>query len=219
MGYVVETIKLVSDILDTNPDLYSMLELGNQYIFPNGNTEVNNFNLNPYPGGNVAKSYFTQRYSSLLHTSVDYNGQDGALKIDLSAPNALRHLGLYDVITNLGTLEHVGEGHTDESLILKAQYEAFKNVHDSLSVDGVWFNLGPHVGSWPGHCPCYYTIPFFEELLSKNGYTEIRSPEKYTYSDPNTELFVLFIAHKIKDVEFMSLVEFKLLRGFMEIVL
>lgn len=219
MGYVKETIQLVSNILDDGQTIDTMLELGNQYIFPNGNTEVNGYRLGNHPGSNVAKHYFAEKYPNLAHTSVDYNGQDGALKIDLSIPKALSFTGPFDIVTNLGTLEHVGEGKSDKNAIFRDQYEAFKNVHNSLSQYGIWFNLAPKVGSWPGHCPSYYTVAFFQKLLELNNYIMIRDPEEYTYSNPVSEMFVLFIASKRDNSEFISFDKFNELKDLMEIVL
>src|SRR5882672_3336270 len=56
----------------------------------------------------VSRSYkdFLTKEHGVVHTSVDWNGQDGALKLDL---RDRLDLGEFDIVTNYGTTEHVSD--------------------------------------------------------------------------------------------------------------
>ncbi|MBC7332798.1 MAG: hypothetical protein H5T91_10320 [Synergistetes bacterium] len=55
--------------------------------------------------GKVAKNIYLSR--GVQHISIDINGRDGALPIDLDKPVPFIFLNQFDVITNYGTIEHV----------------------------------------------------------------------------------------------------------------
>lgn len=88
-----------------HPNPKSMLELGNQYLYIFQNQKP----FDEYPdkyltNGNVvvAKEYFQEL--GIDHVSLDYTGNDGALKGDLDYPIDLKRT--FDVITDFGTSEH-----------------------------------------------------------------------------------------------------------------
>jgi len=89
------------------------------------------------------------------HTSIDWNGQDGALPLDLRKPILLDP---FDMVTNFGTTEHVSE-----------QEPAWRNIHNLLKVDGVYVGVTPLPGDWPGHGDHYPAMEFYKEF-AKNGY-------------------------------------------------
>jgi len=97
-----------------------MLEFGNQILRSHDPS---------YPRS--AKTYFSSL--NVWHTSVDINGKDGALCIDLQ--NSLS-LGEFDVVTNFGTSEH----------ILK-QFPVFQNMHESCRVGGLITHVVPSVAN------------------------------------------------------------------------
>lgn len=114
----------------------TMLELGNKKN-PNG----------------VYKTYFES--IGFKHVSVDWNGEDGALKLDLRQP---LDLGQFDMVSNIGTTEHVSE-----------QFPVWKNIHDACKVGGVICSVTPLEGDWWWHGEWYPRPEFFEEF-AKNGY-------------------------------------------------
>jgi hypothetical protein len=131
-----------------------MLELGNQE-FGAAATE------------RVAKRHYEAK--GVVHTSVDLNGLDGAIVVDLSKPSERRDwIGHFDVITNCGTTEHVAPN--------DAQYEAFRNIHLWLRVGGIAVHALPDVnaleeyGIWRGHCENYYSEDFVRMLAAANRY-------------------------------------------------
>jgi hypothetical protein len=131
-----------------------MLELGNQELGA-GATE------------RVAKRHYESK--GVVHTSVDLNGLDGSIVVDLSKPTDRRDwIGHFDVITNCGTTEHVAPN--------DAQYEAFRNIHLWLRVRGIAVHALPDVhaleehGIWRGHCENYYSEDFVRMLAAANRY-------------------------------------------------
>lgn len=118
-----------------------MLELGNKK-----NSQL----------GITYKSWFESL--GFEHVSVDWNGLDGALKIDLRKP---LELGLFDLVTNIGTTEHVSE-----------QAAVWENIHNALSVGGVLVSITPKGDgkNWPKHGFYYPKKAFFEQFADLNGY-------------------------------------------------
>lgn len=146
-------------------------ELGNQIIIHMGNK--------------VAKEI----YSSLgvEHISIDLNGENGALPIDLDKPVPFIFLNQFDVITNYGTLEHVNN-----------QVQAFKNVHDMCKKDGIMIHVLPPPGNWPKHCRYYYSEKFMKKLARICEYQMInyKSLDKSEYAAPKNLIAVTYIKKK-----------------------
>lgn len=90
------------------------------------------------------------------HTSVDLNGEGGALPLDLQEP---LYLGAFDVVTNFGTSEHVAN-----------QEPCWRNIHDSVCLDGFLISTTPLPGDWPEHGRWYPTLEFYQEFARRNGY-------------------------------------------------
>ena len=171
-----------------------MLELGNQII---RNTE--------YIKEKTGKEYYTNR--GVFHISIDLNGQNGALMLDLSKPLRKREwINYFDIITNSGTTEHVEPR--------KAQYDVFKNIHECMKVGGISIHLIPDIlelemkGKWKSHCKNYYSKEFFLFLAKYNNYeiielkiinglvcSTLRKTIDSSFMD-DKELFLSFITRK-----------------------
>lgn len=132
-----------------------MLELGNQHI----------------RGDFIPEKTGKKYYESLgvEHVSVDLNGLDGALKLDLSKPEQFANWhGFFDIITNSGTSEHVEPK--------SAQYECFEIIHNCLKPGGIAIHLVPDIeelkitGRWKEHAFNYYSRNFFKMLAKNNNY-------------------------------------------------
>lgn len=143
---------------DTIGELHGkkMLELGNQGIRPDQGLPER-----------TGKEYYENR--GVIHTSIDLNAANGALKIDLSKPISNKDwFNHFDIITNSGTSEHVEPK--------KAQYMCFMNIHNCLRVGGIAVHLVPDIdelenkGSWREHCKNYYSHEFFKMLARNNNY-------------------------------------------------
>ena len=83
----------------------------------------------PFDDNNISAKLFFE-HLNYNHTSIDINGDDGSLQFDVRRDDLYKQLSFkFDVITNLGFTEHVGEGDVEENL-LRNQYVMFKNMHE-----------------------------------------------------------------------------------------
>lgn len=107
------------------------------------------------------------------HVSIDMNGKDGALALDLRSP---LKLGTFDMITNFGTTEHVSVNN------YAGQVACWKNLLEAMHVGSVLVSVTPKPGAlkWARHGRWYPTITFFEGLAAQNGLTVERA-----YMDDN----------------------------------
>jgi len=103
------------------------------------------------------------------HISIDLNGKNGALRIDLSK-SITQWVKYFDMVTNYGTAEHVENG----------IYECFQNIHDMTKPDGIMVHAGPPVGGCPWHSPYHYETWFFEKLAEASGYEHVISELRVT---------------------------------------
>lgn len=94
----------------------------------------------------------------IRHTSVDLNGEDGALAMDLSKP---LDLGRFDMVTNIGTSEHV----RDQAPVWRNAITAAQKVFVSIT---------PHPGDWPGHGFWYPSADFYAQLAQRNAFDVIK---------------------------------------------
>lgn len=113
----------------------SMLELGNKK-----NREF------------TYKAYFESL--GFRHVSVDWNGEDGALRMDLRKP---LDLGTFDMVSNIGTTEHVDR-----------QEPVWRNLLEAMHVGSVLVSTTPKKGNWQWHGEWYPTKEFYEQLAKLN---------------------------------------------------
>lgn len=134
------------------------------YLFPLHGTRMLELGNKKNDKG-IYKHYFESM--GIDHTSIDWNGEDGALKLDLTEPLDLKP---FDMITNFGTTEHVHD-----------QYAVWENIHNLLKVNGILVSTTPLPGDWEHHGDFYPMIEFFENLdgyvIEKMG-IERREPKR-----------------------------------------
>ena len=109
-------------------------------------------------GGRVYKPYFES--FGFKHTSVDWNGEFGALVMDLRKP---LNLGTFDMVTNIGTSEHVSEKD------YAGQIACWRNILAAMHVGTVLICDTPKPGYWKGHGTWYPQMTFYSELARLNG--------------------------------------------------
>ena len=102
----------------------------------------------------VYKHYFESL--GIDHTSIDWNGEDGALKLDLRKPITLEP---FDMVTNMGTTEHVSD-----------QAAVWRNIHNLTKVGGYIASQTPLEGDWWWHGEYYPRPEFFHNFAEDNGY-------------------------------------------------
>jgi SAM-dependent methyltransferase len=185
-------LKLFLQLRQTSPNNLSMLELGNQYIY------------NPLLGRtdgewSLSKPYFVDK--GYKHTSIDINGKDGALQLDLSKPFEPELISAFDIVTNFGTSEHVEDN----------QYICWKNIHEALKSSGYLFCTVPKAKEFhPQHSPWYHTVEFFNYFAEALKYRrwfvgEFLSPE------PEYGVVVLAALYKENHVSFNAVDGHKLM--------
>ncbi len=187
MGYNKFNLALIHSVLDDS-DVQNILELGNQVI---NNTELDT-------NEKLGKPYFTKL--GYNHTSVDWNGEDGALKIDLTKDIDEKYKGKYDIVTNAGTTEHI-----------RNQYKSFKNLHEFGTDDCYYVNSLPldtnqnqklHGKKTNPHGLYEYNTNFFIELCKLCNYEVIDINTKIgTWAGIN---FCNSIYKKTKDSKFID---------------
>jgi hypothetical protein len=111
-------------------------------------------------GGRVYKTYFESL--GFRHVSVDINGLHGALPLDLTKP---LNLGTFDMVSNIGTSEHVSEKH------FAGQIECWRNMLAAMHIGSVLVCDTPAPGGWIDHGAWYPTEKFYRELAAQNGMT------------------------------------------------
>jgi hypothetical protein len=97
------------------------------------------------------------------YTSIDWNGEDGALALDVREMLRPRlDYAEYDLVTNFGFSEHVDGG----------QEAFFRNVHELCALGGYMVHMIPLEGHWQGHegIRCTYTEWFLPYLAINNLY-------------------------------------------------
>jgi len=135
-------------------------ELGNQYMEELDSPDVRS------PAKPIYSSWGAQ------HISIDLNGMNGALVLDLDRPIPVSMVNAFDLVTNYGTLEHVNN-----------QFQAFKNVHDLVRIGGVMIHTLPPPNSWPNHGRYYYSEEFVTQLAKACAYKILRMETRNCYSD------------------------------------
>ncbi len=130
-----------------------LLELGNQR----------------FSGNKTGKEYFVKEANVLEHISVDMNGLDESLPLDLSKPELFTKWNNYfDIITNCGTTEHIEP--------FEAQYNVFSILHNCLKPNGIMVHILPDADElkisteWANHCNYFYSKSFFKMLEKENSY-------------------------------------------------
>ena len=150
----------------------SILELGAQHYITSGRII----------------GYFSNIFKQYNIVSIDLNGENTSLKIDLTKNITLDKP--YDLITNFGTSEHVSN-----------QYNCWKNIHSMLSEDGIIISEIPEISSWKGHCKYYVDYRFFNAMHKDFEIIDYRS---IFYSDNG---YLSFSIMKKKSIVFETPIE------------
>jgi len=149
MGINLQAAAILESAIDFKG--LSIVDFGDQMIVdPSGN----------YPARDWYLSRGAHRYVSL-----DINGERGAINRDIRGD--LSDLGQCDVVTNFGTIEHVGDG-------VDGQIRAFANMHRLCVTGGYVVHDIPLVQFYRGHSPVLYSPKFLHRLYKANDYECVR---------------------------------------------
>ena len=125
---------------------------------------------NKVSGGRSYKEHFEAL--GIEHISVDWNGKDGALKLDIRELIPIEEVNpsgrRADMVTNIGTTEHVDP-----------QYHVWKNIVDWIAVGGVLVSSTPLPGDWHWHGRHFPAEDWYRDFCDANGFEmemmEVRS--------------------------------------------
>ncbi len=148
MGIGIEVHEFENEVVESQAIKWEearICELGNQKI---------KFRTPRIP----AKKYY-EKLGVKEHISIDLNGKNGAIPLDLDYTIPDELVDRFDIVTNYGTLEHVNN-----------QYQAFENMHSMCKIGGVMLHSLPPIDNWKGHGRYYYTENFIEQLAASCGY-------------------------------------------------
>jgi hypothetical protein len=167
-------------------------------------TELGSQNLyhSDYPSAPYAKMWYEER--GFLYECIDLNGENNALRYDLSQPFAPPD-DKRGLITDFGTSEHVGNGKHEP----KAFYNCWLNKHNLCAVGGLIVSENPKTGNWPKHGFNYYTEEFYHGLAKANGYEILEIGEHPAMWNTTDGWNIYCVLKKTSDQPFMKFTEFK----------
>lgn len=210
MGYARITLLYILDLIKkyfTNLSDLKMLELGNQYIDLNTCTDI--FQQYSYsPDSNLSFDFFKSIGYYII--SIDYNHQDNTYFCDLKVPSKdLQLINQFSLITDLGTLEHIGQDESYEQL-LYFQYIALHNLHQFGKENCIYYHILPLKGHWYKHGACDYTEGFWIDFCKLCNYTLLENPNIVNYT---SDLLLSISYQKTSSSIFPSYDKFIQLKG------
>lgn len=149
----------------------------------------------------TAKKFFI-RTGAIEHISIDMNGKDGALRLNLAEDLLVTHpewSKRFDLVTNYGTAEHVEGG----------IYECYRNIHNFCRTGGVIINDGPPSTCCPWHSPYHYEPHFFIELAKRCAYKVLLTDSRVVvgrkrHQRPEDRTLVIAVFQKELDTPFIT---------------
>ncbi len=137
-----------------------IVELGNQHI----RDDVRRERDCTFTTG---KAYY--KSLGMNHRSIDLNGKDGAIPLDLGKSiQGSDWVGKFDIVTNSGTSDRVYKKYG-----VFAQWECWRNIHNFAKVGGIFIHVVPRIGNWLGTyrtTGIAYDCEFFQKLAVNNDY-------------------------------------------------
>lgn len=133
-----------------------MLELGNQYFTSEMSAQM---------GEKVVKKWMTG--NGVNHVSLDLNGRDGALDVDVSDPLPDSLLDCFDIVTDFGVFPLLEPKTPD------ARRQWMANMFGALRVGGVAMFSCSHTFRRGSHATRHWnlmTAALFESVVQLNGY-------------------------------------------------
>lgn len=145
MGILAEPLQYVRDLPLRRG--FTVCELGDQWI--------------THGERRLAKDYFEKVMKCSRYVSIDGNGRNGAIALDLNLPLP-KHLHSFDLVTDFGTGEHVFD-----------QAQVWRSVH-YLVKPGGWIAFDRPTQGYPVHCYYNTNMCLFEDLAAANQYEVVR---------------------------------------------
>ena len=171
MAIRVNSIQIIHRILD-NYSVNDIIEYGNAYIRSDAREWIENNKFSELDGFTqgvgkegdiISKEYFDAM--GYNHTSIDLNGKEGSLPLNLCNPIIIEQTA--DLLLDCSTSQHV-----------ENQYQCFMNAFNLTKIGGFIIHVLPKKGFWPNHSQYKYTIQFFIELCNKMKYKIIEKDDQ-----------------------------------------
>jgi hypothetical protein len=195
-----ETHKLFTKYLKAG---LKVIEFGNNGV--NINAQVHSI---PHPNGTggvigkISNEYYPKHYKIEM-VSLDINGLNGAWKVDLSKPVKHDELQGADIVTDLGTTEHI-----------KNLYGAFKNAFNMCKVGGLMMHANPETGSFANHGFHWFGPEFWKAYrkAANLDIIEMGRHQAYPPRSDNDGWEVFCVLKKKKDSKFPTKAVFEQIR-------
>jgi hypothetical protein len=120
----------------------------------------------------------------------------------------------FDVITNIGFTEHVGEGDIKEN-VYRHQYTIFKSIHDLGKVGSLFYH--DFMVTVPAHGVVNYRLPFIYALAKANQYSHYFEPYRHSHNWNGDTTVYLAAYRKEQNNLFMTFEEFLALPGLVPV--
>lgn len=181
MGINDKCLETLEWVLTRYP-IWSVLELGAQIFYQE---------YGPVKYGSYADQYYKRKHIR-QYRCIDLNGENGAMRLDLSVP---QRLSQSDLVTDFGTSEHIAaytreeeplandatndtwKNSTGHSVGLEALYNCWTTKYNASNL--LIVSANPATGHWPGHGHFYYTMKFYEVLCQMTGMKPVLLREHY----------------------------------------
>ena len=160
----------------------SVVEFGNQHIWK---PAMERFGIKY----EIARDWYINDLGASRYECIDINKKDGALNINLTSEISDKSLlNQFDIVTNIGTLEHIGKS-------CEKQWNGFRNAV-LLAKDGglILHKLVP-AGQWQDHCLVWY-IDGIGKVLAENLDCELLEESRINLLTLNPEADYLCVALK-----------------------
>lgn len=122
-----------------------ILEFGNQHVWEHAMQSLNS----QYK---VAKDWMVKQLKVKEYVSIDINGEDDSLVIDLTQSLEEKYnflLNHFDIVTNIGSIEHFGKEFIE-------QWRAFCHAVSFAKPGGLILHQLPPENQWLDHCSFWY---------------------------------------------------------------
>ena len=189
MGLHDTSVEVLEWIFATYPHIKSVLELGAQNFY------------HTYPSvkyGDYADKYYKAKGVE-HYECIDLNGENNARVWDLSKPIA--PFGLYDLVTDLGTQEHISA-----EMSVEALYNCWATKYFASS--RLIVSANPKTGNWPKHGAYYFTTKFYEELAFLTRMRIVKLNEKPAMGNTTDGWEVMCVLEKTPASRWIGLDEF-----------
>jgi len=190
MGLHDKSFEFLQWYFNMFPLTNTVLELGAQNFYHNY--------------GSVRYGEYADKYYKVKgvkrYECIDLNGENNAKMWDLSAPIA--PFGVYDLVTDLGTQEHISIDFDCEKL-----YNCWTTKYNAAGRHIL--SVNPKTGNWPKHGAYFFTLDFYRTLAQKTGLRIVRLEEHYAMANSVDGWEVLCLLEKTSNSKWIDLETFK----------